>query len=62
MKLSTHYPTKIIMKTEYNKLIEDPIYFTENYVVIDGEPIILHDYQIKLMKWLLKHKSKKNKK
>ena len=45
------------MINKIKKIINDPIYFIENYIVINGEPIVLHDYQIKLLKWLQKYKT-----
>lgn len=46
------------MINKIKKIINDPIYFIENYIVINGEPIVLHDYQIKFIKWLQKIQSK----
>lgn len=40
-----------------NRLL-DEIHFIENYIVINGEHIILHDYQIKFLQWLNKMKKK----
>ena len=39
------------------KLLSDPIYFIENYIVVNGEHIVLHDYQIKFINWLQKIKN-----
>lgn len=46
------------MIDKIKNIINDPIYFIENYIVINGEPIVLHDYQIKFIKWLQKIQSK----
>ena len=40
------------------KLLDDPIYFIENYIVVDGEHIVLHDYQKKFIKLFQKIKNK----
>jgi hypothetical protein len=46
------------MINKIKKAINDPIYFIENYIVVNDEPIILHDYQINFIKWLQKVKNK----
>ena len=44
------------MIDKIKKTINNPIYFIENYIVINDEHIILHEYQIKFIKWLQKLK------
>ena len=36
----------------------DITHFIENYIIVNGEHIILHDYQKRFIKWL--NKCKKN--
>lgn len=44
------------MDNKIEELKKNPISFIEDYIVINGEHIILHDYQKKLINWLLKLK------
>lgn len=36
----------------YKKCLEDPVYFIENYCLIDGNPIKLNNFQKKFIKWI----------
>lgn len=48
------------MTEEYKKCLKDPIYFIENYCLINNKSIKLKDYQKSFIKYV--NRSKKNRK
>ena len=48
------------MIEEYKKCLKDPIYFIENYCLINNKSIKLKDYQKSFIKYV--NRSKKNRK
>ena len=47
------------MTKEYRKCLKDPIYFIENYCLVNGEHIKLNNLQKKFIKWIVQLKSEK---